>query len=146
PEWQEARDRTAGWRGVLEEAGVEITAPLSGDWSARSGYEAGQLLAQVPDARAIFAANDHMALGLLRALHEYGRRVPEDVAVVGFDDTPESAYFIPPLTTVRQDFRSMGRAVVNLLVQQLSTGRPSRDRVIIEAKLVCRESSSVEAR
>ncbi|HYA45164.1 MAG TPA: LacI family DNA-binding transcriptional regulator [Acidimicrobiales bacterium] len=144
-EWQEARDRTAGWRAVLEETGADITAPLPGDWSARSGYEAGQVLAQVPDARAIFAANDHMALGLLRALYERGRRVPEDVAVVGFDDTPESAYFIPPLTTVRQDFRSVGRAVVTLLLERLSTGRRSHDRVIIEPTLVCRESSLVPA-
>ena len=58
---------------------------------------------------AVFCANDHMALGLLRALSEGGRRVPEDVSVVGFDDIPESAYFLPPLTTVRQDFGELGR-------------------------------------
>ena len=129
--WRRA-GRTAGWRAALQDAGADVTPPFSGDWSARSGYQAGQVLAQIPDARAIFVANDHMALGVLRALHDRGRRVPEEVAVVGFDDTPESAYFIPPLTTVRQDFQRVGRAAVQLLVGQLSRGqkqaRTGRDR------------------
>lgn len=141
PEWEEARGRITGWRGALEEAGADVTPPVSGDWSARSGYEAGQVLAQIPDATAIFVANDHMALGVLRALHERGRRVPEEVGVVGFDDTPESAYFIPPLTTVRQDFQRVGRAAVQLLVDQLTTGTRRRDRVVIDPELVCRQSS-----
>ena len=142
-EWQEAGGRTAGWRATLEEAGADVTPPLYGDWSARSGYNAGQVLAQVPDARAIFVANDQMALGVLRALYERGRRVPEDVSVVGFDDTPESAYFIPPLTTVRQDFQTVGRAAVKLLLDQLATGARSRDRVLINPELICRKSSSI---
>jgi DNA-binding LacI/PurR family transcriptional regulator len=140
-DWHEAGGRIAGWRAALENARADVTPPLPGDWSARSGYEAGQILAQIPDASAIFAANDHMALGVLRALHERGRRVPEDVAVVGFDDTAESAYYIPPLTTVRQDFAGVGRAVVQLLVEQLNSGARSSDRVVIKPKLVCRRSS-----
>ncbi len=140
-EWQEAGGRTAGWRAALEAAGADVTHPLSGDWTARSGYEAGQVLAQVPDATAIFVANDDMALGVLRALHERGRRVPQDVAIVGFDDTPESAYFIPPLTTVRQDFQRVGRAAVQILVDQLTTGTTRRDRVTIDPELICRQSS-----
>jgi len=141
PEWLEARGRTAGWRAALQQAGADVTPPLSGDWSARSGYQAGQVLAQIPDARAIFVANDQMALGVLRALYERGRRVPEEVAVVGFDDTPESAYFIPPLTTVRQDFQRVGRAAVQLLVGQLRSGRSRQERVVIDPELVCRQSS-----
>jgi DNA-binding LacI/PurR family transcriptional regulator len=141
PEWEEGRGRVIGWRAALEEAGAEVTPPVMGDWSARSGYEAGQVLAQIPEARAIFVANDHMALGVLRALHERGRRVPEDVAVVGFDDTPESAYFFPPLTTVRQDFRRLGRAAVQLLLDQLATGTKRRDRIVIDPVLVRRSSS-----
>ncbi len=140
-EWLEARGRTAGWRAALQEAGADVTPPLSGDWSARSGYQAGQVLAQIPDAQAIFVANDHMALGVLRALHDRGRRVPEEVAVVGFDDTPESGFFIPPLTTVRQDFQRVGRAAVQLLVEQLSSGKRSQARVVIDPELVCRRSS-----
>ncbi len=141
PEWLEARARSEGWRAALHSAGADVTPPLSGDWTARSGYQAGQVLAQVPDARAIFVANDQMAMGVLRALHERGRRVPEEVAVVGFDDTPESAYFIPPLTTIRQDFKRVGRAAVQLLVDQLTTGAKSQERVVINPELVCRESS-----
>jgi DNA-binding LacI/PurR family transcriptional regulator len=141
PEWLEARGRTAGWTAALQDAGADVTPPLSGDWSARSGYQAGQVLSQIPDARAIFVANDHMALGLLRALHDRGRRVPEEVAVVGFDDTPESAYFIPPLTTVRQDFQRVGRAAVQLLVGQLTGGKSRPEQVVIDPELVCRQST-----
>jgi DNA-binding LacI/PurR family transcriptional regulator len=144
-EWLEARGRSAGWRAALEDAGAEVTPPLTGDWSAGSGYQAGQVLAQIPDAHAIFVANDHMALGVLRALHDRGRRVPEEVSVVGFDDTPESAYFIPALTTVRQDFQRLGQAAVQLLVDQLNSGARSPDRVVIEPELVCRRSSSTAA-
>jgi DNA-binding LacI/PurR family transcriptional regulator len=140
-EWLEARGRTDGWRAALHDAGAEATPPLSGDWTARSGYQAGQVLAQIPDARAIFVANDQMALGVLRALRERGRQVPEEVAVVGFDDTPESAYFIPPLTTIRQDFQRVGRAAVQLLVDQLSSGTKRHERIVIDPELVCRESS-----
>ena len=82
-----------------------------------------------------------MALGVMRALYERGRRVPEDVSVVGFDDTPESAYFIPPLTTVRQDFQRVGRATVQLLLDQLATGMTRRERVVIDPELICRKSS-----
>jgi DNA-binding LacI/PurR family transcriptional regulator len=139
--WQEARGRIAGWRAALEDAGASITPPLSGDWSARSGYQAGQVLAQVPDATAIFAANDQMALGVLRALHERGRRVPDDVALVGFDGTPESEYFVPPLTTVHQDFASVGRTAVQLLMDQLATGTVRQDRVLIQPRLICRQST-----
>ncbi len=141
-EWLEARGRTAGWQAALEDAGAEVTPPLSGDWSARSGYQAGQVLSQIPDARAIFVANDHMALGVLRALYDRGRRVPEEVALVGFDDTPESAYFIPPLTTIRQDFQRVGGAAVQLLVDQLSNGKREQERVVIEPELVRRQSST----
>ncbi len=87
-------------------------------------------------------ANDHMALGVLRALYDRGRRVPEEVALVGFDDTPESAYFIPPLTTIRQDFQRVGGAAVQLLVDQLSNGKRQQERVVIEPELVRRQSST----
>ena len=67
----------------------------------------------------MFVANDHMALGFLRLLHEAGRDVPGDVSVVGFDDVPEAAYFSPPLTTVRQDFMEMGRRSLHLLLAEI---------------------------
>jgi DNA-binding LacI/PurR family transcriptional regulator len=90
------------------------TSVVAGDWSARSGYELGRRL--LDDAvTAVFCANDHMALGVLRAFAEAGRRVPGDVSVVGFDDIPEAPFMIPPLTTVRQDFGALGRHSVDLL-------------------------------
>jgi DNA-binding LacI/PurR family transcriptional regulator len=140
-EWLEAKGRIAGWREALEAAGADVVPPLSGDWTARSGYEAGQVLAKIPDARAVFVANDQMALGVLRALSERRRRVPEDVAVVGFDDIDESAYFIPPLTTIRQDFQRVGTAAVQVLLEQLSSAGKRKQRVVIEPELVCRQSA-----
>ena len=121
--------------------GAEVVPPLSGDWTARSGYQAGQVLARVPEVTAIFAANDQMALGVLLALHEHNRRVPEDVSVVGFDNIPDSAYFMPPLTTVRQDFDQVGRTSLRLLLDQINSGARSVERVMIQSELVVRQST-----
>ena len=85
----------------------------------------------------MFAANDQMALGLLRALREAGRRVPEDVSVVGFDDLPEAAYFTPPLTTVRQDFGELGRRAVGLILRVLA-GEAEASVPLVEPTLVVR--------
>jgi DNA-binding LacI/PurR family transcriptional regulator len=117
----DAAARVDGWRAELEAAGREVPRlRWKGDWSARSGYVAGLELAADPDATAVFVANDQMALGVVRALVESGRRVPEDVSVVGFDDLPESAYFTPPLTTVRQEFDVLGQTIMSLLERALA--------------------------
>ncbi|MHC3467971.1 LacI family DNA-binding transcriptional regulator [Streptomyces sp. 7R007] len=137
-----AQRRTEAWRGVLEEAGRPVPAPLHGDWSAESGYEAGLTLAGVPGCTAVFAANDQMALGLLRAFHERGRSVPADVSVVGFDDIPDAAYFVPPLTTVHQDFAEVGRRCVRKALDQIRTGGgcgPGTD--LVPTRLVVRSST-----
>src|ERR1700729_310489 len=139
-DWFDARGRVAGWRRALTEAGAEIPPLMSADWLAASGYRNGQILARMSDVTAVFAANDHLALGILRALHERGRSGPGGVSVVGFDDTPESAYFIPPLTTVRKDFQRVARAAVRLQVDQLGAGTKRKDRVLIDPDLVPRES------
>ncbi|MFD7691665.1 LacI family DNA-binding transcriptional regulator, partial [Streptomyces sp. NPDC059781] len=104
-----AQRRTDAWRAALTEAGRVPPPLVRGDWSAESGYRAGLELAARDECTAVFAANDQMALGLLRALHERGRRVPEDVSVIGFDDIPEASSFLPPLTTLHQDFAEVGR-------------------------------------
>ena len=117
--WEAARSRMQGWRAALEVAGARVHDPLQGDWSARSGYAAGRVLAADPDVSAVFAANDQMAIGLLLALHEAGRPVPGDVSVIGFDDIPEAAYLIPPLTTLRQDLVDEGRRAVAMLLAQI---------------------------
>jgi DNA-binding LacI/PurR family transcriptional regulator len=141
-EWLEAGRRAAAWRATLEARGSEIPPPLRGDWSAKSGFEAGQMLARIRDLTAVFAANDSMAVGVLRALHEAGRRVPEDVSVVGFDDVPEAAYFDPPLTTVRQDFDEIGKRSLHLLLEQIKTGHRGTTRWTIDPSLVVRRSAT----
>jgi DNA-binding LacI/PurR family transcriptional regulator len=142
PEWLEAGRRVAAWRATLEAHGAEAPPPLRGDWSAKSGFEAGRMLARIPDLTAVFAANDAMAVGVLRALHEAGRKVPADVSVVGFDDVPEAAYFNPPLTTVRQDFDEVGRRSLNLLLGQIKAGARTRGQSIVSPTLVVRESAA----
>jgi DNA-binding LacI/PurR family transcriptional regulator len=114
--WYSARDRLVGWRAALAARGLEEPPVVEGDWSASSGYTAGRMLASGSDVTAVFAANDDMAIGLIRALNEAGRRVPDDVSVVGFDDVPVAAYVTPPLTTVRQPFDAVAREGLALLV------------------------------
>jgi len=88
----------------------------------------------------VFAANDHLALGILRAMSERGRRVPEDVSVVGFDDVPEAAYFIPPLTTIRPDFEAVARTTLGMLLGQIESGSSTSTRHTIAPELVVRDS------
>lgn len=139
-DWFDSAGRIQGWRQTLQEAGREVPPLLSADWSAAEGYRAGQMLARMPEVTAVFAANDHLALGVLRALHERGRRVPHDVSVIGFDDVPEASYFIPPLTTVRQSFGDVARAALTLLLGQMKAEPGAADTVIVPAQLVVRES------
>jgi DNA-binding LacI/PurR family transcriptional regulator len=137
----EAQQRVDGWRSTLEAAGAEVPPELIGDWSPRSGYRLGQQLAKDLDVTAIFVANDQMALGVLRALHERGREIPREVSIVGFDDIPEAQYFTPPLTTVRQDFSEMGRSSLRLLLELMqNTGQPPQ-RLTIAPELVVRRST-----
>ncbi|MFC5286379.1 LacI family DNA-binding transcriptional regulator [Actinokineospora guangxiensis] len=121
-DWFDAAGRVRGWRTALTEAGAEIPPLAAADWSAAAGYQAGQMLARMPEVTAVFAANDHLALGILRAMSERGRSVPGEVSVVGFDDVPEAAYFIPPLTTVRPDFDAVATETLALLLAQISDG------------------------
>ncbi|MDQ1102798.1 LacI family DNA-binding transcriptional regulator [Nocardioides zeae] len=121
--WVEAAQRREGWLRAHAERGKEPGLEIEGDWTPPSGHAAGQRIGSDPSVSAVFAANDGMALGVLTGLHEAGRSVPDDVSVVGFDDIPEAAYFWPPLTTVRQDFASLGaRAVAKALDALEGTG------------------------
>jgi DNA-binding LacI/PurR family transcriptional regulator len=139
----ESRKRQEGWRSTLEAAGIEPPPALAGDWSARSGYDLGRRLAADPEVTAIFVANDQMALGVLRAMNEAGREVPRDVSVVGFDDVPESPYFTPPLTTIRQDFDEMGSRSLRLLLRSIETGRRVQAGSSVEPELIVRASTDV---
>ena len=145
PDWLEAQDRVAGWRATLDAAGAPAPPVLVGDWSAQAGYELGRELAANLDVTAVFVANDQMALGLLRSLHEAGRRIPGDISVVGFDDIPEAAYFTPPLTTVRQNFNEMGRRSLLLLLEQIESGVRTPEREIVTPELIVRASTTAAA-
>ncbi|WP_264632177.1 LacI family DNA-binding transcriptional regulator [Microbacterium hydrothermale] len=133
-----AAERERGWREALADAGVAPPEPVRGDWSSASGNAA---VGRLADATAIFVANDQMALGALRALADAGRRVPEDVSLVGFDDIADAAEFRPPLTTVRQDFDALGRRAVTALVEAIEGGAPVAETVA--AAVVTRSSSGV---
>lgn len=122
--WWAARDRLRGWREALAAAGApEPPLPAEGDWTPAAGYTAGRQLAQLSDVTAVFAANDDMALGALRAFADAGRSVPGDVSVVGYDDIPAAAYLAPPLTTVRHDTTAVADHAVDVLIA-LIEGRP----------------------
>ncbi|MEU0414474.1 LacI family DNA-binding transcriptional regulator [Streptomyces griseorubiginosus] len=114
--WYATKDRIEGWRAALAARDAHEPPLLNGDWSAESGYAAGRALASDRSVTAVFAAGDEMAIGLIHALREAGRRVPEDISVVGFDGNPVFAYVSPPLTTVRQPFEAAAREGVRLLV------------------------------
>lgn len=144
--WYEAVDRVTGWRAAHEDAGIEPPPTLSGDWTARSGFEAGSTLARIAGATAVFAGNDAMALGILRALEVHGKRVPRDVSVIGFDDVPDAEFFSPPLTTIRQEFSEVGIRSVEILLSQIDSGNRSTRRSSIEPKLVVRSSTDTVPR
>jgi DNA-binding LacI/PurR family transcriptional regulator len=145
PDWLEARRRVAGWEATLRAAGAAVPPILTGDWSARSGYELGRRLVDIPEVTAVFVANDHMALGLLRVLHERGQRIPDELSVVGFDDIPESGYLTPPLTTIRQDFDEIGRRALDVLLREIHQGPGRSARVTVKPELIVRQSTAPPA-
>jgi DNA-binding LacI/PurR family transcriptional regulator len=138
--WVEADARARGWLAELAQARAVIPDVLTGDWSAASGYAAGLEIARRRDVTAVFAANDQMSLGIMRALYEAGRSVPADISIVGFDDMPEAEYFHVPLTTVRQDFAEVGGRCIERLLA-LIDGRTAPMRTAIQPELIVRASS-----
>ncbi|TCC00548.1 LacI family DNA-binding transcriptional regulator [Micromonospora zingiberis] len=134
--------RTLAWRTALAEAGRPVPPPYRGNWSAEAGYRIGRELADRTDCTAIFVANDQMALGVLRALHGAGRIVPGEVSVVGFDDIAEAGSFIPPLTTVHQDFAEVGRCCVEAALRQVRTGSAETGTTLVPTRLVVRDSTA----
>ncbi|MDQ0432353.1 LacI family DNA-binding transcriptional regulator [Pantoea agglomerans] len=138
-----ARQRENAWRQALADHQLTPHCSLRGDWSAQSGYQA--LLAQLPDdlPQALLVANDQMALGAMRALHQYGVAIPGEISVIGYDDTAESAWYQPPLTTVRQDLHSLGAQSVERMLARLQ-GAEASDNAL-ETTLVIRETTAPPA-
>ncbi len=147
--WWEADERKRGWRETLDAVGLN-TSPLccaEGNWSSASGEQAFvQLLSIFPDIDAVFVANDQMALGVLRETIRRGIRVPEHLAVIGFDNIPESAYFFPSLTTIYQNLQLLGEQAVQSIVEMIEARQENQffmaQSRFIQPTLVVRESSN----
>ena len=137
-----ASARREAWRDTLTAHGREVPPVIEGDWTPRSGYEAGLRIADDPSVTAVFCANDEMATGLMMALHRRGVEVPGRVSVVGFDDVDLAEFSWPPLTTVRQDFAEIGRLLVATLLDQMKEPRRAPARTIVPTELIVRESTA----
>jgi LacI family transcriptional regulator len=148
-DWWEARQRLAGWRDTLQQAGRPVADHhwVSGTWSASSGEKAiGPLLEAYPEMDALFVGNDQMALGVLQVACRRGLRIPQDLAVVGFDGIPEAGYYWPPLTTVYQNLRELGCTAVRELSRAIEAGHQQEAPVgsvalSLQPELIVRESS-----
>jgi DNA-binding LacI/PurR family transcriptional regulator len=142
-----ATHRVESWQRTLRDAGITPPEALYGDWTTESGYRHGLTLGSRPDVTAIFAANDQMALGAMRALHELGRRIPNDISVVGFDDMAEAQSFWPPLTTVQQDFTAVGRLSIQKLLRKVAGTEPDiNDKTTVPTRLIVRASTGAPPR
>lgn len=141
PSWTHTTRRMSGWRAALEEAGVDVPGPLREGWDADWGYEAGAKLAKDRAVTALLCGNDDIALGAMRAMHEAGRPVPDDVSIIGFDDVPMARFYTPALTTVRQDFKALGRVCFAKLLSALNQAPLGQEPSYPEAKLIVRESA-----
>jgi LacI family transcriptional regulator len=147
--WWEARERFAGWQDTVRAAGLNASSSLviEGDWSAASGAQAMRvLLEREPDIDAIFVCSDQMAQGALGVAHRLGRRISQDLAVVGFDNIPESEFYWPSLTTVYQQLIDVGCIAVQNLHQWIEANRKGEaaplENVLLTPELIIRESSA----
>jgi DNA-binding LacI/PurR family transcriptional regulator len=136
-----AERRKESWQKTLEERGRIVPAVIQGDWSAASGYTAGVRLRELPGVTAVFAANDQMAIGVLRAFHEAGIAVPADVSVVGFDGLPDAAQLWPPLSTVQQHPEKVGALAVDALLAELDGGERVQTP-LVGTELIVRKSTA----
>ncbi|HEY4224763.1 MAG TPA: LacI family DNA-binding transcriptional regulator [Pseudolysinimonas sp.] len=146
PGWTGAEQRIQGWRDALLRVGLMPPEPIAGDWTARSGYEAGKRLLADPEVTAVFVANDQMALGLLHAARELGVEIPAQVSVVGYDDGPDSEFYAPPLTTIRQDFSALGAHAFRMAMEKLGGEPAIEENGPVSTELVLRETTGPAVR
>ncbi len=139
-DWYDARARQRGWSDALVAAGLPLIEPVVGDWTSDFGYEFA-LAFDRSSATAVFAANDQMALGVMHGLAERGIPVPGAISVVGFDDLPDARHFLPPLTTVRQDFEALGRLAMRSIIEAIG-GVETELHEMIDPKLKARASTA----
>ncbi|RZU64245.1 DNA-binding LacI/PurR family transcriptional regulator [Microterricola gilva] len=139
--WVESRVRRQAWEQVLTEHGITPPPVIPADWTPESGYRAGRTIAAIPGATAVFVSSDEMAFGVIRALHESGRAVPEDVSIVSVDDIALAAYAAPALTTVRQPFEAVGKAAATAVIDMVEHREP-RPFEAIHPELIVRASTA----
>jgi DNA-binding LacI/PurR family transcriptional regulator len=139
--WFDAAARLKGWRAELAESGLRPGPLVAGDWTAASGRRIGtQWVRRKRLPSAVFVANDLMALGFVRAMHDAEINVPDDVSIVGFDDMPGADHFLPGLTTVRQDLDTLGRQCIEILLAALN--ETHGEFPLVEPTLIVRESAT----
>jgi DNA-binding LacI/PurR family transcriptional regulator len=140
--WAPTRQRILGWRQALLEAEAPEPPIVEGDWTPASGFAAGVLLAERKEVTAIFAGNDHMAIGAIHAIERVGLRVPQDISVVGYDDAPESEYLSVPLTTVRQDMEEVARQGIHRLIRVIEGAPLAQRHKTLAVQLMVRSSTA----
>jgi len=143
-EYTSAQQRRSGYLNALQETGIDQDASLlrEGDYTPASGFEAmNELLNITPRPTAVFVASDVVALGAMQAIKRAGLRIPEDMAVVGFDDIPLSEYYDPPLTTLRLPAYGLGWAAGERLVRLVNAEGLDVESVLLESELIARQSS-----
>lgn len=138
--------RMQGWRSALRAAGIVPPAPIAAGWGPQSAYEAAQAIAADRAVTAVLCGNDDLALGVIHALRQAGRVIPDDVSVIGFDDAPLAAFYAPPLTTVRLDFAGLGRDCFALLQHLVNPDGPRPAPVAEPPKLIVRETTAAPGR
>lgn len=142
--WFDSAPRVAGYEAAMESAQLQPKV-IPGDWTVPTGYEIGRNLdIEADKVTAIFAANDHLALGLMRALRQRGYSIPERVSIIGFDDVPEAAYYEPPLTTMRPDFAELGRVAMEMMLGHINREETLRADTLVP-ELIIRESTASPA-
>lgn len=141
-DWADARARSRAYSDRLAAEGLDVPVQIVGDWTSDFGFRIGSDATAIPaDVTAIFAANDQMALGLVHGLSTRGIRVPRDISVIGFDDVPDARHFLPPLTTIRQDFHALGTLAMTSLIAALEAGTTA-EYGLIEPELIVRGSTA----
>lgn len=140
-----SQDRCKGYKKALRENNFDFNPKnvYAGDWSATSGYKTLKHMAEINQLpSAIFAQNDRMAIGILRAARELKLVVPDDLTVIGIDDMPLSSYFDPPLTTMQQDMVTIGREAARLLISAVENPEKVQQHLLVPAKLIVRDSTA----
>jgi LacI family transcriptional regulator len=148
-DWWESRQRKIGWETVLSETGVQVTDRMwsEGNWSSKSGKTAFlDLMNKYPEMDAILVGNDQMALGIFQSALEIGKKIPQEISVIGFDDIPESEFFTPSLSTVNPNQEELGKVAVTELITQIEQKLEEKignepKYIMIQPELIIRKSS-----